>query len=126
MTCNLCLHLQRQGTSLFLGLTRWFIINGRLARSGKESDELTKKQAHTGEATGWEKTNLGYSPAFSDEKIVEYPPAQPTRIVLLKPSPGKIHDMIKALVSPPRVLHGEDFNDEPEDVEGQDGERRRR
>jgi hypothetical protein len=66
----------------------------RFAGSGKKSDDkLTKKQAHTGQATGWEKNNLGYSPAFSDEKIVEYPPAQPTRIVVLKPSPGKIHDI---------------------------------
>jgi len=27
---------------------------------------------------------------------------------------------IKALVSPPRMLHGEDFYDEPKDVEGQE------
>ncbi|XP_061969978.1 uncharacterized protein LOC133692842 isoform X1 [Populus nigra] len=94
----------------------------RFAGSGKKSDKPTKQQAHTGQATGWE-SNLGYSPAFSNEKIVEYPPAQPTRIVVLKPSPGKIHD-IKALVSPPssppRMLHGEDFYDEPEDVEAQE------
>ncbi|KAH8517430.1 hypothetical protein H0E87_005391 [Populus deltoides] len=98
------------------------VDNERFAGSGKKSDKPTKQQAHTGQATGWE-SNLGYSPAFSNEKIVEYPPAQPTRIVVLKPSPGKIHD-IKALVSPPssppRMLHGEDFYDEPEDVEGQE------
>uniref|UniRef100_A0A6M2E6R7 DUF3741 domain-containing protein n=1 Tax=Populus davidiana TaxID=266767 RepID=A0A6M2E6R7_9ROSI len=98
------------------------VDNERFAGSGKKSDKPTKQQVHTGQATGWE-SNLGYSPAFSNEKIVEYPPAQPTRIVVLKPSPGKIHD-IKALVSPPssppRMLHGEDFYDEPEDVEGQE------
>ncbi|XP_034916078.1 uncharacterized protein [Populus alba] len=98
------------------------VDNERFAGSGKKSDKPTKQQAHTGQATGWE-SNLGYSPAFSNEKIVEYPPAQPTRIVVLKPSPGKIHD-IKALVSPPssppRMLHGEDFYDEPEDVKGQE------
>jgi hypothetical protein len=98
------------------------VDNERFAGSGKKSDKPTKQQAHTGQATGWE-SNLGYSPAFPNEKIVEYPPAQPTRIVVLKPSPGKIHD-IKALVSPPssppRMLHGEDFYDEPEDVEGQE------
>ncbi|KAG5252275.1 DUF3741 domain-containing protein/DUF4378 domain-containing protein [Salix suchowensis] len=76
------------------------VDNERFAGSGKKSDKPTKKPPHTGQATGWEKSNLGYSPAFSSEKIVEYPPAQPTRIVVLKPSPGKIHD-IKALVSPP-------------------------
>ncbi|KAJ6339030.1 hypothetical protein OIU76_008485 [Salix suchowensis] len=99
------------------------VDNERFAGSGKKSDKPTKKPPHTGQATGWEKSNLGYSPAFSSEKIVEYPPAQPTRIVVLKPSPGKIHD-IKALVSPPssppRMSSREDFYDEPEDVEAQE------
>ncbi|CAK7349474.1 unnamed protein product [Dovyalis caffra] len=97
------------------------VDNERFVGSEKKSDKLTKKQAHIGQATGWEKNNLGYSPAFSSQKIDECP-AQPTRIVVLKPSPGKIHN-IKALVSPPsspaRMLHGEDFYDEPDDVEGQ-------
>jgi hypothetical protein len=94
----------------------------RFAGSGKKSDKLTKKQSHTGQAIGWEKSNLGYSSAFSNQKSDEYA-AQPTRIVVLKPSQRKIHD-VKALVSPPssppRMLHCEDFYDEPEDFEGQE------
>ncbi|XP_011011582.1 PREDICTED: uncharacterized protein LOC105116093 [Populus euphratica] len=97
-------------------------LKERYAGSGKKSDKLTKKQSHTGQAIGWGKSNLGYSSAFSNQKIDEYV-AQPTQIVVLKPSQRKIHD-VKALVSPspspPRMLHCEDFYDEPEDFEGQE------
>ncbi|KAJ6880927.1 hypothetical protein NC652_034062 [Populus alba x Populus x berolinensis] len=99
-------------------------LKERFAGSGKKSDKLTKKQSHTGQAIGWEKSNLGYSSAFSNQKIDEYA-AQPTQIVVLKPSQRKIHD-VKALVSPPssppRMLHCEDFYDEPEDFEGESRE----
>lgn len=99
-------------------------VNERFVGSGKKSDKLTKKQSHTGQAIRWEKSNLGYSSAYSNQMIDEYD-AERTKIVVLKPSHRKIHD-IKALVSspssppPPKMLRCELFYDEPEDFEGQE------
>ncbi|KAJ6329711.1 hypothetical protein OIU77_011224 [Salix suchowensis] len=99
-------------------------VNETFAGSRKKSDKLTKKQSHTGQAIIWEKSNLGYSSAYSNQMIDEYD-VERTKIVVLKPSHRKIHD-IKALVSspspppPPKMLCCELFYDEPEDFEGQE------
>lgn len=98
------------------------VDNEKFAGLGKKCDKQTKKQAQLGQATGWDKNNSGYSPSVPNQRVDEYS-AQPTRIVVLKPSPGKTHD-IKAVVSPPssspRILHGEGFYDEPEDNEAEE------
>ncbi|GLT41495.1 hypothetical protein SLA2020_155550 [Shorea laevis] len=77
----------------------------KLAVPGKKSDRHTKKPAQIGQLTGWDRNNPGY-------------PAQPTRIVVLKPSPGRPQD-IKTVVSPslssPSILCGEAYYEEPED-----------
>ncbi|MED6132992.1 hypothetical protein PIB30_024069 [Stylosanthes scabra] len=73
---------------------------------GKKNDKCVKKPANIGQAAAWEKTSPVYSPA--SQKVDDYP-VQPTRIVVLKPSSGKSHE-IKAVLSPttssPRNLHG--------------------
>ncbi|XWS36523.1 hypothetical protein CRYUN_Cryun20dG0092200 [Craigia yunnanensis] len=89
----------------------------KFAGIGKKGDKQTKKPAQMGQVTGWDRNNTACSPPFPSPKVDEYP-SQPTRIVVLKPSPGKTQD-IKTVASPspssPRILHGEDFCEEPED-----------
>ncbi|KDP26434.1 hypothetical protein JCGZ_17592 [Jatropha curcas] len=97
------------------------INNEKFAGLGKKCDKQAKKPEQTGQATVWEKSNSGYSPTFANQRFEEYP-SQPTRIVVLKPSPGKTHDT-KPLVSPPssssRTMQGEEFY-ELEDDEAQE------
>ncbi|KAJ9697107.1 hypothetical protein PVL29_009045 [Vitis rotundifolia] len=73
--------------------------NNKFAASGKKSEKQIRKPVQIGQANA-----------------DEYPP-QPTRIVVLKPSPCKAHE-IKVVVSPPssspRVLCDEDFHGEPD------------
>ncbi|KAI7982884.1 hypothetical protein LOK49_LG15G00736 [Camellia lanceoleosa] len=94
--------------------------NNKFSGSGKKNENQIKKGPHTGQVIGWDKSNTGLSPP---NWRVDDSPTQPTRIVVLKPSPGKPHD-IKAVVSlpssSPRVLHGEEFYEEPEDNEAQE------
>ncbi|KAK9281626.1 hypothetical protein L1049_004529 [Liquidambar formosana] len=90
--------------------------------SGKRSEKQIKKPGQVGQENGWHQDNPGFSPTFANWKADDNP-TQPTRIVVLKPSPGRTHD-IKAVVSPPssspRILHGEDFYEEPEDDEARE------
>ncbi|XP_044503679.1 uncharacterized protein LOC123224172 isoform X2 [Mangifera indica] len=90
--------------------------------SRKLIDKQSSKPAQVVQATGQESNNPGYSPVFANHKVNEHP-TQSTRIVVLKPSPGKTHD-IKAVVSPTslssRISHNEDFYEEPEDGEVQE------
>ncbi|XWS31334.1 hypothetical protein CRYUN_Cryun23aG0067900 [Craigia yunnanensis] len=89
----------------------------KFAGIGKKGDKQTKKHARMGQVTGLDRNNTACSPPFPSPKVDEYP-SQPTRIVVLKPSPGKTQD-VKTLASPSpsssRILHGEDFYEEPED-----------
>ncbi|KAJ8749492.1 hypothetical protein K2173_025687 [Erythroxylum novogranatense] len=79
-----------------------------------KSDKQAKKLTQMGQATGYKIYDRGYLNNFSIQKVDEYP-AQPTRIVVLKPSPGMTRDC-KAVGSPPssspRILHCEDIYDE--------------
>ncbi|XP_054802522.1 uncharacterized protein LOC129306152 isoform X2 [Prosopis cineraria] len=61
-----------------------------------KNDKPVKKPANVGQAAVWDKRNHGYS--LASQRVDEYP-AQPTRIVVLKPSFGKIHES-KAVVTP--------------------------
>ncbi|KAG2713758.1 hypothetical protein I3760_04G190700 [Carya illinoinensis] len=90
--------------------------------SGRMSDKQIKMPAQVGQALLWGKNDPGYSPTYNNQKGDEFP-GQPTRIVVLKPSPGKPHD-IKAVVSSPslspRILHRKTFYEEAEDDEAQE------
>ncbi|XP_044493117.1 uncharacterized protein LOC123216676 isoform X2 [Mangifera indica] len=98
------------------------VDNENFTGSGNVIDKQPKKPAQVVQATGWESTSPGYFPLYANHKVIEHP-AQSTRIVVLKPSPGKTHD-IKAVVSPPSSLtgisHGEDSCEIPEDDEVQE------
>ncbi|XP_065873764.1 uncharacterized protein [Euphorbia lathyris] len=96
------------------------VDNDKFVGSWKMGDKQSKRPSQNGHATAWDKNNPGYSPTFSNQRFEEYA-AQPTRIVVLKPSPGKTPD--KEVVAPPssspRILQGEESYDGPEDEEAQ-------
>lgn len=60
--------------------------NDKSSGKGKKKDRLIKKPENYDQAAVWENRNYGYSP-------------ESTRIVVLKPSPGRTNEL-KALVSP--------------------------
>ncbi|XP_075648950.1 uncharacterized protein LOC142619636 [Castanea sativa] len=95
------------------------VDNDKFVGSGKKNDKQIKKPAKVNQAVMWDKGDPGYSPSSVNQKVDESP-FQPTRIVVLKPSPGKSQD-IKAVVSSPslspKILHGESFYEEAEDTE---------
>ncbi|KAG8640290.1 uncharacterized protein LOC110629793 isoform X2 [Manihot esculenta] len=97
------------------------IDNEKFAGSGKKFDKQANKPTQISQAT-WDKNKSKCSPTLPNQRFEEYP-AQPTRIVVLKPSPGKTHD-IKAIVSPPTssqtILQGEEFYDDPEEDQAQE------
>ena len=64
------------------------VDNENSGGKGKKNDKQIKKTANVG--AGWEKYSPAYSPA--SQKIDKFP-VQPTRIVVLKPSPGKTHEI---------------------------------
>ncbi|KAJ0054255.1 hypothetical protein Pint_01621 [Pistacia integerrima] len=98
------------------------VDNEKFTGSGNLIDKQSNKPAQVVQATGWESNSPGYSPLYANHKVNEHP-AQSTRIVVLKPSPGKTHE-VKAVVSlpssPSRMSHGEDLYEEPEDDEVQE------
>ncbi|XVF81108.1 hypothetical protein PTKIN_Ptkin15bG0130100 [Pterospermum kingtungense] len=87
----------------------------------KKGDKQTKVPVQIGQVAGWDRNKTACSP-FSNPKVDEYP-SQPTRIVVLKPSPGKTQDIRTVAcssLSSPRVLRSEDFFEEPEDDDAQE------
>ncbi|CAN6554155.1 unnamed protein product [Malus baccata var. baccata] len=95
------------------------VSSEKLSGIGHKSDEQTKKSAQAGQAAAWDKSHHGYSPTVVDQEVDGYP-APPTRIVVLRPSPGKANDIKAVISSPtssPRKLHGENFYKEHEDDE---------
>ncbi|XP_048336757.1 uncharacterized protein LOC107426464 isoform X1 [Ziziphus jujuba] len=94
------------------------VDNSTFSVSGQMNDKKIKKPAQMSQGAVWDKSP-GHSPMFTSPNADECP-TQPTRIVVLKPSPGKTHD-IKAVVSSttlsPRILHGENLYEELEDEE---------
>ncbi|KAA3459526.1 Methyl-coenzyme M reductase II subunit gamma [Gossypium australe] len=93
------------------------VDNEKFVGTGQKGDNQTKKPVQIGQVTGYGRNNNACSP-FPSPKVEEYP-SQPTRIVVLKPSPGKNQDIIRTPASPspplPRILHGGDFYEEPEE-----------
>ncbi|CAL1411965.1 unnamed protein product [Linum trigynum] len=85
----------------------------KIAGLEKKGNKKTTEPAQMNQATAaWDSNNSGCSPTFSND---EYSCTQPTRIVVLKPSPSRTYD-IKAVISPPSpTLMGEELNGEAED-----------
>ncbi|KAK3032178.1 hypothetical protein RJ639_035003 [Escallonia herrerae] len=98
------------------------VDNNKFAVSGKNYEKETKNTTLVNQVNGWDKTIPCFSPRTANCKLDD-PPTQPTRIVVLKPSPGKPHN-IKAVTSPPssspRTLHGEGYYGDPEDSEARE------
>lgn len=96
------------------------VDNGSFAL-GKKNEKQMNKSTVGNPMVETEKGHLGHSSPTGGWKLDDNP-TQPTRIVVLKPSPGKPHD-IKAVASPPNaspgVLHREEFTEEIEDDEAQ-------
>ncbi|CAI0393897.1 unnamed protein product [Linum tenue] len=90
----------------------------KMAGLEKKVDKKTTEPAQMNQATAaWDNNNFGCSPTFSND---EYSSVQPTRIVVLKPSPARTYD-IKAVISPPLPTpRGEELNGEAEDHEAQE------
>lgn len=82
--------------------------SNKITGSGKKNEKQIKETAQAAHLSGWEKK----SPGFSPPPECYDNPSQPTRIVVLKPSPGKPQD-IKTASSPPssslRTSNGEEF-----------------
>ncbi|XAR58691.1 hypothetical protein NMG60_11014183 [Bertholletia excelsa] len=98
------------------------VDNSRFSGSGNKNEKQIKKASPMDQVIGWDKSNPRFSPP---SWRVNESPSQPTRIVVLKPSPGKPHD-VKAVVSPPstppRGLYGEEFYGEPADCEAHESQ----
>lgn len=80
----------------------------------EKNDKQIKKPANVGHAAVWSIKNHGFSP--TTQKVDDYQ-VQRTRIVVLKPSSGKTHE-IKAVVSPtssPRCLPSGNVYQGPQD-----------
>ncbi|KAL0418591.1 UNVERIFIED_CONTAM: hypothetical protein Sradi_1272600 [Sesamum radiatum] len=89
------------------------------AGAGNKEGKQMKKGSFV-QPDGSEKSHLGSSPPASRKNYEN--PTQPTRIVVLKPSLGKIHDD-KAVGSPQYQsarMHGQDFFGDVEDNENQE------
>ncbi|XP_024018418.1 uncharacterized protein LOC21399001 isoform X2 [Morus notabilis] len=98
------------------------VDNEKFSVSRQKSDKHIRKAAQTGQGAVRDKNNTGHSSIFSSPKVDECP-IQPTRIVVLKPSTGKTHDIRAVASSPvssPRILHGENTYEDPEDDEARE------
>ncbi|KAK7355629.1 hypothetical protein VNO80_14889 [Phaseolus coccineus] len=80
------------------------VDNDKPARKEKRNNRLFKKSANVDQAAGWENKNSGNSP---DSQKVDESPVRTTRIVLLKPSPGRTpeqKDVVSPTTTPPLNL----------------------
>ncbi|KAL2488052.1 hypothetical protein Fot_41344 [Forsythia ovata] len=97
------------------------VDSNNFAAVGNKDGKQAKKGAYVEQLNGLEKSHLGCSPPV--ERKIDETPTPPTRIVVLKPSSVRPHD-IKDVDSPrsesPRILHGEDFLGDVEDDEKQE------
>lgn len=97
------------------------VDNKKYSGPGKKDEKQIKRASDVDQLIGWDKSGPGCPPNLR----INDNPTPPTRIVVLKPTPGKPHD-IKAVVSPPpsspRVLHGQELYREREDETQESGE----
>ncbi|XP_004292261.1 PREDICTED: uncharacterized protein LOC101294433 [Fragaria vesca subsp. vesca] len=95
------------------------VSNDNFVGSGNKSDKQTNKSSQVCQAV-WESHHV-YPATIADQKVDEYSPP-PTRIVVLRPTPGKTEDS-KAVVSSPTSsprLQGENFYEKHVDDEVQE------
>lgn len=94
--------------------TEKFVVQDRRNKQIKKSTSSVR-------GTGWDNCYPVYSSSFVNGPAKEHP-AQPTRIVVLKPSQGKSLDIKAVASSPssPMVLHGGGYFDEPGDAESRE------
>ncbi|KAF5174864.1 Phosphatidylinositol n-acetyglucosaminlytransferase subunit p-related [Thalictrum thalictroides] len=93
--------------------------NNRFVGFEETSQKLMQKQSQVVEADFWDK-NKARSNSFSNLKNDNS--THPTRIVVLKPSPGRTHDIKAVASSPnlsPRLHHSKDYFEELEENEAQ-------
>ncbi|KVI12317.1 protein of unknown function DUF4378 [Cynara cardunculus var. scolymus] len=98
------------------------LVDGhKLTGSGKKNGKQINETAQMGHCNMWDKSNSRFLQSPECYKYNGYPtqPTQPTRIVVLKPSSGKPHEM-KVVASPPsslRTSNDDGFYGDPEDSE---------
>ncbi|KAJ4955465.1 hypothetical protein NE237_012248 [Protea cynaroides] len=94
------------------------VENNRYAGPEKH-ERQRRKQTQVTEANGWNKDRPSWSSVFTNQK--DESSAQPMRIVVLKPSPGKAYDVrtIGSPTSSPRLPINKDYYGELEDDEAQ-------
>ncbi|XP_058095008.1 uncharacterized protein LOC131240648 isoform X2 [Magnolia sinica] len=83
-------------------------MNGCVGSDTKTEMQI-KKQQQLAEENQWDKNKHSWTSSFAHQKADN---SQPTRIVVLKPSPGKTHDIKAVASSPtslPRMLHDKDL-----------------
>ncbi|XP_039046287.1 uncharacterized protein LOC120186419 [Hibiscus syriacus] len=89
----------------------------KLSGTGNKGDKQIKKPVQIDQVSRWDRNNTACSPRFPGPNVDECS-SQPTRIVVLKPNLEKIQNN-KTVASPsfssPRLVHGEDSFEEPED-----------
>ncbi|XP_021907251.1 LOW QUALITY PROTEIN: uncharacterized protein LOC110821638 [Carica papaya] len=98
------------------------VDNEKFAVRGKKSDKQAKKPVQVVPTTGWDGNNPGCSPPLPNQRVEEFP-TQPTRIVVLKPSPAKTHDIKTVVPTSPSssaVLPVEGYYEEQEDDEARE------
>ncbi|KAK9146304.1 hypothetical protein Sjap_006207 [Stephania japonica] len=84
----------------------------------RKGDKHMQKQSELVETHGWDKCRPSLNPLFTNQK--DNTSSQPTRIVVLKPSPGKSHDIKTVGSSPtvsPRLHDNDDLYEELDDEE---------
>ncbi|GAB2298551.1 hypothetical protein Dimus_032618 [Dionaea muscipula] len=110
------------------------VFEDKFCASRKNSEKLIKKGHKVDLANGWDKRRNGLSPTIPT-MISECCSSQPTRIVVLKPNPGNVHDfkvvtssapssprhihhkpVTSSTPSSPRNIHDGSFLNQPEDA----------
>lgn len=94
------------------------VVDDKFAAPVKRNEKQTKKQPQVNHV--WDSHN-GYSPAMSTWKANDMP-AQPTRIVVLKPSPARVNNTKASISTPssPGIPQRENFFEGAEDEEAQE------
>ncbi|KAK6937689.1 DUF3741-associated sequence motif [Dillenia turbinata] len=99
------------------------MVNGdTFSGAVKMNERQIKKQALGSQANRLDKSDFEYHPSYTNSNA-DNNPAQPTRIVVLKPSPGKSRDPRAVAFPPsssPRVFHGDNIYGELEDEEARE------
>ncbi|CAO2839832.1 unnamed protein product [Amaranthus hypochondriacus] len=92
------------------------------APPAKRNEKQVKKQISLNQFNVWDNQHLGFPPTISSWKASDSP-IQPTRIVVLRPSPAIANEpkpVVSSTPSSPRALPSENLFEEPEDEEARE------